>query len=80
MNPGLTKHLARLEVARAIKSRKLIKPSVCPKCAVSVPARFMHGHHDDYSKPLDVQWMCIDCHSKHHSGSSCGQFWRINTS
>jgi hypothetical protein len=26
----------------------------------------LHAHHDDYSRPLDVVWLCPSCHRQHH--------------
>lgn len=27
----------------------------------------IHGHHDDYSKPKDVRWLCALHHRQHHA-------------
>ena len=44
----------------AIKSGKITKEP----CSVCGSTYRIHGHHEDYYKPLDVIWFC----SKHHSG------------
>ncbi len=50
-------------VAMAKKTGKLI-PQPCESCGTS---NKIHAHHDDYSKPLDVRWLCPLCHySVHH--------------
>ncbi len=49
---------ARRMVADALKLGKLERqPCPCGKTKVQ-------GHHDDYSKPLDVKWLCTKCHNK----------------
>jgi hypothetical protein len=53
------KAAAHRAVSAALRSGRLVRPSSCAHCErVCVP----HGHHDDYSKPLVVQWLCRACH------------------
>lgn len=45
-----------------MKYGELTRPESCEKCgAVGVVA-----HHEDYRKPLVVQWLCDVCHGKRH--------------
>lgn len=56
------RHEARWQVRRAVASGKLVR-GCCEVCG-SVKT---HGHHDDYSKPLDVRWLCPTHHREHHA-------------
>ena len=47
----------------AIKNGVLIRPKNCTLCGNTGK---IHGHHHDYSKPLNVVWMCSDCHHYVH--------------
>ena len=60
---------ARAKFKYAIKTGKITRPEFCEnfslssvKCSEGV----VHGHHEDYSKPLDVRWLCRSCHNKVH--------------
>jgi len=60
-NPEKT--LAQLKARRAIASGELVKEP-CIFCGdVNV-----HGHHEDYTKPLEVTWLCKSHHQQVHSG------------
>lgn len=56
------KKRARDRVRSAVKYGKLSKPVVCSDCGQ--PGK-LQAHHADYSKPLDVTWLCFQCHLKH---------------
>lgn len=47
-------------VRKAILDGTLKKPKVCPMCGR--PGLKINGHHEDYSKPLEVDWGCNRCH------------------
>jgi len=55
---------AKTMVNNAVKYGFLSKPSSCSVC--NKFSKIIHGHHCDYSKPLDVIWMCPSCHSEWH--------------
>jgi hypothetical protein len=55
---------ARNLANRAVDLGFLVRPDVCSVCGAEGVKT--HAHHDDYSKPLDVRWVCIDCHGKLH--------------
>lgn len=52
---------------RALASGHLIRASACEWCGGKSP-RALHGHHEDYSKPLKVIWLCNPCHTMRHRG------------
>ena len=61
------KQSARRIVRDAIKRGSLLRPESCSRCKeVPSPSKDgrskIHAHHHDYSKPLDVEWLCARCH------------------
>lgn len=55
------KIVARRKVIKAISMGELGKPSICSECFSEGQ---IEAHHEDYSKPLDVLWLCKKCHYK----------------
>ena len=55
------KRAAHVATGNAIRSGKLIK-GPCEVCGSLV----VDAHHDDYSKPLEVRWLCRVHHLIHH--------------
>jgi len=55
------KKLATQTVGNAIRDKRIVKKpcAVCGKSNV-------HAHHEDYSKPLDVVFLCIRHHNDRH--------------
>lgn len=50
--------------ANEYQRRGLLKPAPCAKCG----AERAEKHHADYTKPLEVTWLCRSCHLAHHRG------------
>lgn len=59
------KQLARVKVRNAILAGKL-RRGLCEVCGNPK----VDGHHDDYSKPLDVRWLCKKHHEELHHGGT----------
>ena len=55
-------------VNNAVKSGNLIKPKCCSACGDE--PKVIHGHHCDYSKPLEVMWLCVKCHKAWHQDNT----------
>lgn len=67
------KQQARIAVYLAIKSGRLMRPSTCDLCgrhkddpalirAKGNRAQAIEADHLDYREPLNIQWLCSDCH------------------
>lgn len=55
------KEAARLAARRAVRHGKLIRQP-CEACG----DLNTQAHHDDYSRPLDVRWLCAIHHAEFH--------------
>lgn len=48
---------------KAIRNGSIIRPNSCSYCPKEcIP----EGHHEDYSQPLEVIWLCRGCHQQWH--------------
>ena len=52
---------AKAAILRAFRSGALVRPGACSECGADCKP---DAHHPDYSKPLDVVWLCRTCHAK----------------
>ena len=57
------KERARMALRYAVRVGKIVRPDRCEGCGQSGP---LHGHHTDYNKRLDVNWLCSRCHGLEH--------------
>jgi hypothetical protein len=55
------KIIARAMVSYYVKKGFLTKQEVCEICKQKTKTQ---AHHKDYSKPLEVNWLCRECHNK----------------
>ena len=61
---------ARLAVAYAVKTGRLIKPTCCSICTLEADVRDIHFHHTngyDLENILVGIWVCRKCHQKLHT-------------
>lgn len=54
---------AHNNLANAIRKGIIVKPKKCEAC---MNQKRLVGHHEDYTKPLDVFWCCDQCHKFIH--------------
>lgn len=62
------RRVSHLIVARALRTYEIEK-SPCEGCG----SRKTDAHHDDYSLPLDVRWLCRSCHKQWHVENGPGR-------
>jgi transposase-like protein len=57
------KYAAHIITRNYIRDKKLKQEYVCSVCNSD---KKIEAHHDDYTKPLEVRWLCECCHKEWH--------------
>lgn len=58
------KNFATSKLNSALRSGKIKRPETCSLCGKTCKPQ---AHHFDYSKPLEVVWVCVSCHAEIHN-------------
>lgn len=58
------RYAAHVITGNAIRDGKLTPWKICSICDST---HKIEGHHDDYTKPLEVRWLCEKCHKNWHN-------------
>ncbi len=57
------KNLAVTRSQQAEKQGLIVRPLFCEECGLK---KKLYRHHEDYSKPLEIDWLCKKCHLALH--------------
>jgi hypothetical protein len=60
------KRAAHVILGSYVSTGRIDKPDVCSICGAGGR---IDGHHHDYAKPLEVEWLCRKCHMQRHSNT-----------
>lgn len=60
---NILKARAQQQIKDRIRRGSVMRPSKCEECLKECKP---DAHHNDYSKPLEVQWLCRVCHNHKH--------------
>lgn len=63
------KYRAHQMVGYAIKAGNLVAEP-CEQCS---RVNNTHAHHDDYSRPFNIRWLCPPCHKRWHMENGEGR-------
>jgi hypothetical protein len=58
-----TRKVTAYNVVEAAIHAGTLTPKPCERCGFALGVQ---AHHEDYSKPLDVNWLCTKCHGERH--------------
>lgn len=61
---NLKADLAKTLANNAVRDGILVNPGQCASCG---EVRSLQKHHENYSKPYEVTWLCPKCHGQLHS-------------
>ena len=56
----------RLKYPEREKARQKAHGLPLQPCSVCASPESVHRHHPDYTKPLDIVYLCRTCHAVHH--------------
>lgn len=52
------------QLSAAVLKGLVLKGTFCQTCGAAEAQ--IEAHHQDYSKPLEVMWLCVPCHKRIH--------------
>lgn len=52
---------ARRILHAAVRKGTIVRPLKCETCDKKIK---LTAHHEDYNKPLEVEWLCYECHGQ----------------
>ena len=69
---SLTPEQRLKDIARSYAGVYLRRGKITRSACVECGSEKSQMHHDDYSKPTEVTWLCRPCHMKFHASDSTG--------